>query len=697
MNSKIGSSQLARRAVVYLRQSTLKQVHEHGESTARQYALQERAAELGWTPAQVDVIDEDLGQSGSGAAHRSGFQRVAEDVAHGRVGAVFALEVSRLSRSSADWHRLLDVCALADTVICDEHAVFAPGDHNDRLVLGMKGTMSEAELYWMKLRLHGGRLHKARRGDLHFHAPAGYDWDGDTHRFVLAADGRVRAAIALIFEQFRLLGSAAAVVRHCTGRNLQLPSRFRGNGPVYWNTASLTLVLHVLHNPIYAGAYVYGRHQERTGLVNGEVRRRVKKDVPQADWPVCLRDHHPGYIGWEDFMANQEKIQDNRTSTVAPGQGAPRAGRALLQGIALCGRCGHRMSATYPNSGKRGGYQCSAASFLGGDCFSVAATEIDKAMERLFLGAMQPEEIELSLAVTLEAERQAGELDKQWRLRLEQAQYGARLAERRYMAVDPDNRTVARTLERDWEEKLKDVEQIEHEYQQARRQDKVVLSAEDRRQILALARDLPAVWRSPTTTDADRKTLLRMAISEVVLHPIDVPARQTRLAVLWRGGAVTEIIVPRHHSTMTRTTPEAALRIIVDGFAQGIRDQQLANTLNGAGLLTGTLQPWTVQGVQRVRYAEGLNRPYKSRRQPEQREDGLLSVHGIAKRLGVAPSMVRVWRAQGVIAPAQGGGTGKEQWFQLTAELEQDLKARKSRSIVLRAHRRLEGMVTQEG
>ena len=532
MNSKIGSSQLARRAVVYLRQSTLKQVHEHGESTARQYALQERAAELGWTPAQVDVIDEDLGQSGSSTAHRSGFQRVAEDVAHGRVGAVFALEVSRLSRSSADWHRLLDVCALADTVICDEHAVFAPGDHNDRLILGMKGTMSEAELYWMKLRLHGGRLHKARRGDLHFHAPAGYDWDGDTHRFVLTADGRVRAAIAMIFEQFSLLGSAAAVVRHCTGRSLQLPSRLRGGGPVYWQAASLTLVLHVLHNPIYAGAYVYGRQQERTGLVNGEVRRRVKKNVPQADWPVCLRDHHPGYIGWEDFMANQEKIQDNRTSTVAPGQGAPRAGRALLQGIALCGRCGHRMNATYPNSGKRGGYQCGAASFVGGDCFSVAATEIDKAIERMFLDAMQPEEIELSLAVTLEAERQAGELDKQWRLRLEQARYGARLAERRYMAVDPDNRTVARTLERDWEEKLRDVEEIEHDYQQARRQDKVVLSAEDRKQILALARDLPAVWRSPTTTDADRKTLLRMAISEVVLQAIDVPLRQTLLAVL---------------------------------------------------------------------------------------------------------------------------------------------------------------------
>jgi DNA invertase Pin-like site-specific DNA recombinase len=694
MSAKIASSQLSRRAVVYLRQSTLKQVFEHGESTARQYALQERAAELGWNTDQIDIIDEDLGQSGSGTEHRGGFLRLAEAVAHGRVGAVFALEVSRLSRSSADWHRLLDLCALADTVICDGQAVFAPGDHNDRLVLGMKGTMSEAELYWMKLRLHGGRLNKARRGDLHFHAPAGYEWDADSLRFVQSPDERVRAGITQIFELFRLLGAATAVVRHCQAKQLLLPCRLRGNGPIHWKTPCLALVLHVLHNPIYAGAYAYGRTQERAGLVGGQVRRRVKKDVALANWAVCLRERHPGYITWEQFMANQGKLQDNRTTNA--GQGAPKCGHALLQGLAMCGRCGHRMHASYP-SGRHGHYQCQASNFTGRDCFSVSATEIDKAVERMFLEAMQPDEIDLSLAVTLQAERQAGELDKQWRLRLEQAQYGARLAERRYMAVDPDNRVVARTLERDWEEKLRHIAEIEQDYERARHQEKVVLSAEDRRQILALARDLPAVWRSTTTTDTDRKTLLRLAISEVVLHPIDVPQRQTRLVVQWHGGAVTEVQVPRQHSTMAQTTPVEALRIILQGVRDGTRDWQLADMLNEAGILTGRLKPWTVLAVQRVRYAEGLNRVYKSRRLTDQRADGMLSVHGVAARIGVAPSMVRMWRTQGLITAVEGGGTGKDLWFELTPEVEQELRTRASRSIVARAHRRLDGKVTQEG
>lgn len=694
MNGKIGRSHLSRRAVVYLRQSTLKQVHEHGESTARQYALRERAVELGWTAEQVDVVDEDLGQSGSSAEQRSGFQWVAEAVAHGRVGAVFALEVSRLSRSSADWHKLLDVCALADTVICDEHAVFAPGDHNDRLVLGMKGTMSEAELYWMKLRLHGGRLNKARRGEVRFHAPAGYEWEPTTRRFVLAPDEQVRAAIQLIFEQFRLRGAASAVVRFLREQRIPLPCRLRGNGPVHWKPACLALVLHVLHNPIYAGAYTYGRTQERAGLVGGQVRRRVKKDLPMTDWAVCKRDQHPGYISWEAFMTNQETIQNNRTDTSGE-RGPVRQGSALLQGLALCGRCGHRMATSYPQH-RHVQYHCCAAAFTGRRCFSVSATEIDKAIEKLFLDAMQPDEIDLSLAVTLQAEQQAGELDKQWRLRLEQAQYGARLAQRRYMAVDPDNRVVARTLERDWEEQLRAVEQIEREFEDAKRQKKVALSSDDRRQILALARDLPAVWHSAATTQEERKNLLRMAICDVALYPIDIPSRQTRLVVQWQGGAVTEVTVPRHHPTTARTTPQAAVALISRRFHEGVRDQAIADELNALGVKTGMLKSWAVNAVRAVRHADGLNHTYKSRRPLDQRNDGLLSVHGVAAQLGVAPGMVRAWRAQGLIAPVEGCGTGKDQWFNLTPELERDLRARKDRSVSARAQRQPNSVVTNE-
>jgi DNA invertase Pin-like site-specific DNA recombinase len=303
-SSKIQHTHLERRAVVYLRQSTLKQVHEHRESTARQYALQQRATELGWSPDRVDVIDEDLGRSGSSVQGRTGFQRVAEEVAHGRVGAIFALEVSRLSRSSADWHRLLDLCGLADVIIADEQAVYTPRDYNDRLLLGLKGTMSEAEQYWMRLRLQGGKLSKARRGELFFSPPTGYEWDEATRRFRLDSDEQVQQAIRLIFERFRFDGSAGAVARYFVGHELKRPVRDPTMRRVRWARPTRELILKVLSSPMYAGAYVYGRREVRISLVDGQLRQRRTRLLSQELWKACLRDHHPAYIPWEQFMAN---------------------------------------------------------------------------------------------------------------------------------------------------------------------------------------------------------------------------------------------------------------------------------------------------------------------------------------------------------------------------------------------------------
>jgi DNA invertase Pin-like site-specific DNA recombinase len=312
MNEKIRAGHLERRAVVYLRQSTLRQVHEHRESTARQYALRQRAVDLGWDEGHVDVIDDDLGQSGTGVDWREGFQRLAEDVARGRVGAILALDVSRLARSSADWHQLLQLCGLADVLLVDEQAIYSPSDYNDRLLLGLKGTMSEAEQYWMRLRLEGGRLNKARRGELFMRPAGGYVWDSDVQSHRIDPDEHVQRAVRLVFERFRLEGSAYSVSRYFIRHGLLMPTR-GGTGELRWHAPSALLVSNMLHNPLYAGAYVFGRSEERLRLVDGKVRRRQLKRFPQQEWKVCLRDRHPAYITWEEFMSNQRKLQDNRT------------------------------------------------------------------------------------------------------------------------------------------------------------------------------------------------------------------------------------------------------------------------------------------------------------------------------------------------------------------------------------------------
>jgi DNA invertase Pin-like site-specific DNA recombinase len=358
MNDKILPTHLDRQAAVYLRQSTLKQVHEHRESTARQYALQDRAQELGWSAEHVDVIDEDLGQSGTSAQRRTGFQRLAEDIAHGTVGAIFALEVSRLARSSADWHRLLELCGLADVVIVDEQAVYTPRDFNDRLLLGLKGTMSEAELYWMRLRLQGGKLSKARRGALYFVPPAGYEWDPDTQRFRLDPDEQVQRAVRLVFERFRLDGSAYGVTRYFAQHGLQMPARDVPARRLHWVPARQTLMTSMLHNPMYAGAYAFGRHDYRVVFVDGQLRRRPRQLPPEA-WRTCLHDQHPAYITWDEFMANRKKLRDNRTKPEAPDRpAAAREGSGLLQGLLLCGRCGHRMTTRYGGGRSRATYMC---------------------------------------------------------------------------------------------------------------------------------------------------------------------------------------------------------------------------------------------------------------------------------------------------------------------------------------------------
>ena len=606
-NSKIQPTHLQRKATVYLRQSTVKQVHEHRESTARQYALRQRAQELGWELNNIDVIDDDLGESGSNTERRSGFQRLGEDVAHGRVGAIFALEVSRLARSCADWHKLLDLCSISDVVIADELSVYSPADHNDRLLLGFKGTMSEAELYWIKLRLQGGKLNKARRGDLYFQPPGGYEWDPITSRFRLDPDEQVQTAIQLVFDRFRISGSSYSVMRYFAERGLKLPIRDLHTNELKWKHPNEYSMRDIVHNPAYAGAYTYGRSERRTTMANGEVRR-YRKRLPRNEWKICLLDHHPAYISWEEFMDNENKLYENRNRITSPDQrGAAREGHALLQVLVLCGKCGCRMNVGYPGRRRHVTYRCINSDHTKSiarnvpRCWNVTGYAIDDAVEKLFLETVNVPEIELGLAVVRETERQAAEIDRQWKLRIEQAQYEAKIVERRYKAIDPDNRVVARTLEREWNEKLKDLEELEQERDKVRQREKVELNDDDRARILSLSKDLKQVWRAETTTHAERKNLLRMLVREITLTPIDVPHRETRVQLLWQTGAIRDFKVPRPSGRRVHSTSPEARQLISKFLEEGKTTSETAIEMNRQGLCTGRKNPWSADAVGAIR------------------------------------------------------------------------------------------------
>lgn len=669
MNDKISRNHLQRRAAVYLRQSTLRQVVDHRESTARQYDLRERAIALGWDRGQVDVIDDDLGQSGTTTRTRDGFGRLAQDIAQGRVGAVISLEVSRLARSSADWHQLLDLCGLADVVIVDEQAVYTPRDFNDRLLLGLKGTMSEAELYWMRLRLHGGQVNKARRGEYAFVPPAGYEWDAATCRFRIDPDEKVQRAVRLVFERFVLDGSAYAVARYFQRHGLELPARDAMKRVLVWGPARPSLIASMLHHPIYTGTYAWGRVERRVGLVDGQKRQRQHK-LAQDQWKVCLHDRHPGYISGDEFMANQNKLEQNRTRPPADHRGAARDGSALLQGLLLCGRCGHRMHVMYSGNARRAIYQC-RLNMTGGQCYVVPAKAIDAAVAGLFLDTVTPPELELGLAVVREVERAASDIDRQWELRLERAQYEAKLCERRYKAVDPENRTVARTLEREWNEALHAVDHVERERDEVRRREKLERSAADRTRILALAKNLPVVWNAPTTTNAERKNLLRMLVSEVTASRVDLPRAMTRVQVLWVTGAVSDFTVDRTTRFDSRATPVDAVAFIEKSFTTQ-SDSWIAAELNRCQLRTGAGLSWTPERVHRVRYQHHWFRSVRKRHQAETADSqGLLCSHAVAMRLGVTSQIVLSWVRSGILIPTEQGGPGRPHRFRIDdAEFE---------------------------
>ena len=670
--TKIRPDHLARHAWIYVRQSTLAQVRENVGSTARQYDLERRARELGWAPEHIHVIDQDQGHSGASSVGRDGFQTLVAEVGLGHAGAVLSLEVSRLARSCSDWYRLLEICALTDTLVIDEDGVFDPGFYTDRLVLGFMGTMSEAELHWLHSRLLGGKLEKAEHGTLRFRPPTGLVLDPTGH-IVLDPDEEVQQAVRLVFALFEQAGSALAVVTHFTTQHLRFPTRqwgLRHGGEVDWQPLSHSRVLLTLHNPAYAGVYVYGRTHTRTTTLPGEAPR-IKgrtRNVAPADWPIVLHDAHPGYISWDQFLRNQQRLDDNRTFRPEDRRGAVRDGTALLQGIILCGTCGRRMGVRYLADGRTPSYECNDVHVrrAGPTCQFIRGDGIDAAVTQLFLAAIEPAQLAISLSTLADLDAQARQIDRQWQLRLERARYEADLARRRVLAVEPEHRLVARSLEREWNEKLAAVERLEHEYAVVAQTAPRTMSAEERQRILALAADLPAVWEAPTTTNAARKQLLRYLIKDVSVIKGETTVE---IAVRWQTGACSTCAVPRpRRSYETWRTPPAMLARLRE-LAPTHSDQEIARLLAAEGYRPGRGGTVTVASVQwlRWRYTAVRRHSHPPSGPPPVQREGRYSTRAAAELLNVDVGTIADWALAGRLDAVQ-QAPHHPRWILLTPE-----------------------------
>jgi DNA invertase Pin-like site-specific DNA recombinase len=668
MSTKVQRAHLSRPAFVYIRQSTLAQVFENRQSTERQYDLVEVAKRLGWEGEQVRVVDEDLGQSGASICNRPGFQRLTAEVSMGRVGAIVSLEVSRLARSSADWHRLLDLCAFANTLIVDDDGVYDPNDFNDRLVLGMKGTMSDAERHVMRLRLRGGKIHKAQKGELAFLPPTGYVLDGG--KLALDPDEEVQRAVRLLFRRFGIDGTAFKVASYFREHGLLFPSRQRtAEHSLKWVPLTAARVISVLHNPCYAGVYAYGRRQTQKVLADGVIRSASRVVSDRGAWVSFIPDAHSAYVSLDEHSANLARLDDNRQGPMNTGRkGATRKGEAVLQGIVICGRCGRRMLCQH-RSAKSAVYMCRGLCD-GATCWLVPCAKVDEAIATQVLEVIAPPEVDLSLAVLKEVERQGDDVTQQWRLRIERARFDAERAARQYHAVEPENRLVARTLETKWNEKLRALAEVEQGLRDALAARRVELSLDDRRAVMRLARDLPRVWNAPTTSNAERKQIVRMLIEEVCLEPVDLPRRATKIRILWKTGAVTEVLAERPAPGDSRTPPsvQEAIRELV---RQRLSDDAIAQHLNARGIRTARGLPFTGPNVLAQRHRHGISSggPRGGRVcEPVHDERGCLSIRGLIEKFSVTEHIVRNWIEKGVIAPERGPrGTF---WFTVDSAVE---------------------------
>ena len=652
-STTVTADHLRRLACLYVRQSSLQQVHDHQESTARQYALKRRALALGWAADRIVVIDDDLGLSGASAVERTGFQRVVADVGLGRVGVVMALEVSRLARNSSDWHRLLEICALSETLILDEDGLYDPAHFNDRLLLGLKGTMSEAELHMLNARLIGGQLNKARRGELSMPTPLGYVV-GPDGKLMLDPDEQIQSIVRLLFDTFQRSGSAGAVVRYFREQALAWPQRVATGpraGTFVAGTLGRSRVLGMLHNPRYAGAYVYGRTRQRKLRLAGQPGYRR---LPREEWTVFLPNAHPGYLSWEQFEANQATLLESAGSVRADRRrSAPREGVALLQGVVVCGRCGNRMTVGYSVSGGHPTprYVCQRRGIERAEppCQWLPGAAIDHAVSRLVLETVTPASIDVAVEVFDELRSRAAEIDRAKRAQIARLREDAELAQRQFLLVRPENRLVADNLERHWNQALQRLAEAEDAYARAGKAQAPAVTPEMKERVTALVADLPRVWDDPRTPARDRKRMLRLLIEDVTLIRDDV----IQISIRWRGGATRKVECPLPLTAPDLRRTPAALVEQVRVLATEQTDGQIAETLNGRWLRTGCGLPFTSTRVRTLRGSYDIDSYLQ-----HLTTAGWLTVPQMAAQLNVHLSTAKRFAQEGVLRAVRADDKG---------------------------------------
>ncbi len=647
MNSqKIKPSHLARAAYVYVRQSTDRQVQTNLQSQQRQYELADIARRFGWTRESVVTIDDDLGRSGSSAAGRTGFAQLVADVVLGKAGIIFGLEVSRLARNNRDWYQLLDICSMTGTLIADADGVYDPAHFNDRLLLGLKGTMSEAELHVLKGRMLAGLQHKASKGELRYHLVAGYQYDDG--RIVKSHDEQIVHMIELVFSRFFEIGSVNGLLKVLLEEGLELPRKAAVDKAVRWVRPYYKAVHDTLTNPIYAGAYVYGKSKIRQipDENGGRKSRQTRRDM--QDWEVLIRDHHPAYVAWDDFLRIRKMIESNQRVSTDQASRVAREGGALLQGLVRCGKCGRAMQVRYP--GKIGktyhNYVCSGAMRFGGSlCQAMGGRRIDEAVTHLFLGEMAPARLGLHLEAVRQIEARTDNVAKQLELELERAEYEAKRAERQFAAVEPENRLVARTVETRWNEALTHAVEVKERLAERRRQMARRLNGTEAEEIRGLAADLGAIWAAKTTTDKERKQLLRTVLDEVQIRKEE---RDVQLKILWKGGALIEktVHLPR---VPARTDATHDLIALLRELAVRHTDEQIARILNRKGIKTPKGLSFNAHRAANLRLNHGID----CYRQTNDQQEETYTVEQAAGILDVGTQTIYLWIKAGILKADQ--------------------------------------------
>ena len=639
---KVNTGHLKRNAYLYIRQSTLRQVLENTESTLRQYDLRQRAVALGWPVERIIIIDSDLGQSAATAADREGFQKLVAEVSLEKAGIVLGLEVSRLARNSTDWHRLLEICALTDTLILDEDGLYDPRHFNDRLLLGLKGAMSEAELHVIRARLQGGILNKARRGELQCPLPVGLVYNAEG-RPILDPDKQVQDSIRFLFDTFRRSGSACAIVKAFRQKQLLFPRRLKrgpNKGELVWAELGHSRALYILHNPRYAGAFVYLRN--RTRLRPDGSTSYTK--LPREQW-MLLKDVHPGYISWGQYEENLQRLRDN---AYANGQdrrkSPPREGPALLQGLVVCGVCGSRMTVRYHTRQAKlvPEYFCqrNGVDHIVSVCQHVFGEHLDRAVSQILIDTVTPLALEVTLTVQQEMQARLEEVDRLRKKQVERARYEADLAQRRYLHVDPANRLVADSLEADWNNKLRTLTAAQEQYEEQRQNNRAAISEQQRASIAALAHDFPRLWQNPKTPDRERKRLVQLLLDDVTLIQNEAITAHVR----FKGGITKTLTVPLPLNAWQQraTSPEVVRE--VDRLLDHNTYLQIAFLLNDRGLHSGEGNAFTARIVARIRRRYGLMSRYD-----RLRKAGMLTVDEMAAMLGITTQCVKIWNRHGLL------------------------------------------------